>query len=221
MTVPSATRVLIVSIRNWLGAARLPKAFQRAGFEVTTATFPSLLLDRCRNTRAQLFLPDSGPEEELIAAMRRMLVAERPNIVVPGDEAAAELLQAVAASARRELPETDPLLMVLRDSLGDFKHHRTLRDRRALGQLAADLGVRTPAQRVIPIALRRSPLPNGMACPWCSKRTVPSRGWAFPSVKTSQGWTLRSRAWRRASPPCFARAFSYKASSRVERRCAR
>ncbi|MEP7050655.1 MAG: hypothetical protein ABJB12_09895 [Pseudomonadota bacterium] len=149
MTVTSAPKVLILSIRNWLGAARLPKAFQRAGFEVTAVTFPSLLLDRCRSTCAQLFLPDSGPEEELIAAMRRVLVAERPSIVVPGDEAAAELLQAVAATARRELPETDPLLCLLRDSLGAFTSHRLLRDRRALGQLAADLGVRTPAQRVV------------------------------------------------------------------------
>src|SRR3954467_10941408 len=134
MTVLASPKVLILSLRNWLGAARLPKAFQRAGFDVTTVTFPSLLLDRCRSTSAQLFLPDSGPEEELIAALRSLLIAQRPNIVVPGDEGATELLQAVAAGARLELPETDPLVCLLRDSLGDFKSHRLLRDRRALGQ---------------------------------------------------------------------------------------
>ena len=149
MTVPSNPKVLILSIRNWLGAARLPKAFQRAGCDVTTLTFPSLLLDRCRHTSAQIFLPDSGPESELIAATRRVLVAERPAIVVPGDEAATELLQAVAATARLELPEADPLLCLLRDSLGDFKSHHLLRDRRGMGQLAADLRVRAPAFRVV------------------------------------------------------------------------
>ncbi|MEO8904100.1 MAG: hypothetical protein ABI488_17305 [Polyangiaceae bacterium] len=149
MTISSAPKVLILSIRNWLGAARLPKAFQRAGCDVTTVTFPSLLLDRCRNTCAQIFLPDSGPEEELIAATRRVLVAERPQIVIPGDEAATELLQAVAATARLELPDNDPLLCLLRDSLGDFSKHSVLRDRRAMAQFAADLGVRAPAYRVV------------------------------------------------------------------------
>ncbi|MEO7035003.1 MAG: hypothetical protein ABI548_13925 [Polyangiaceae bacterium] len=149
MTVSNAPKVLILSIRNWLGAARLPKAFQRAGCDVTAVTFPSLLLDRCRNTCAQIFLPDSGPEDELIAATRRVLVAERPNIVIPGDEAATELLQAVAATARLELPDSDPLLYLLRDSLGDFSKHRVLRDRRAMAQLAAGLGVRAPAYRVV------------------------------------------------------------------------
>ena len=151
MTVSSSStpKVLILSIRNWLGAARLPKAFQRAGCDVTTVTFPSLLLDRCRSTCAQIFLPDNGPEDELIAATRRVLSAERPSIVIPGDEAATELLQAVAATARRELPETDPLLCLLRDSLGDFSKHHLLRDRRGMGKLAADLGVRAPVFAVV------------------------------------------------------------------------
>ena len=151
MTVSSSStpKVLILSIRNWLGAARLPKAFQRVGCDVTTVTFPSLLLDRCRSTSAQIFLPDNGPEDELIAATRRVLIAERPAIVIPGDEAATELLQAVAATARRELPETDPLLQLLRDSLGDFGKHHLLRDRRGMGRLAANLGLRAPAFAVV------------------------------------------------------------------------
>ena len=149
MTVHDTPKVLILSLRNWLGAARLPRAFQRAGCNVTTVTFPSLLLDRCRHTCAQIFLPDHGPEDELIAATRRVLVDERPNIVIPGDEAATELLQAVAATARLELTEGDPLLGLLRDSLGDFRNHALLRDRRAMADLAANLQVRAPAYAVV------------------------------------------------------------------------
>src|SRR5450432_1095603 len=140
---------VILSLRNWLGASRLPKAFQRAGWEVSTLSFPSLLLDRCRSTSAQFFLPDRGSEEDLVAAARQALVAIRPTIVIPGDEAATELLQAVAATACRELPEGDPLLVLLRDSLGDFSKHAVLRDRRALADLAALLGVRAPAHAVV------------------------------------------------------------------------
>jgi hypothetical protein len=149
MTTTSRPRALILSLRNWLGASRLPRAFERAGWEASTLSFPSLLLDRCRSTRAQHFLPDRGSEEELIDATRQILQALLPTIVIPGDEAATELLQAVAVTAQRELPENAPLLVLLRDSLGDFSKHPLLRDRRALADLAARLGVRAPAHRIV------------------------------------------------------------------------
>src|SRR4051812_17970380 len=124
MTSFGTARVLILSLRNWLGASRLPKAFSRAGFHVTTLSFPGLLLNRARHVNAQLFLPDRGTEAELIAACREILIDRAPSFVVPTDEASVELLQAVAATANQELPATDPLLGLLRDSLGDFRHHR-------------------------------------------------------------------------------------------------
>jgi predicted ATP-grasp superfamily ATP-dependent carboligase len=149
MTALGTPRVLILSLRNWLGASRLPKAFGRAGFHVTTLTFSGLLLTRSRHTNAQLFLPDRGAEAELIAACREILVDITPSVVVPTDEASVELLHAVAATASRELPASDPLLALLRDSLGDFRQHRVVRDRRALANLTANLGLRAPAHRVI------------------------------------------------------------------------
>jgi ATP-grasp domain-containing protein len=142
-------RVLIVSLRNWLGASRLPKAFAHAGFHVTALSFPSLLLARSRSANTQLFLPDQGTEAELIAATRKILLEAQPSIVVPTDEAAVELLQAVAATASRELTASDPLLSLLRDSLGDFAQHRVVRDRRALAKLTRDLGVRAPEYSVV------------------------------------------------------------------------
>jgi len=149
MTGLGTPRVLIVSLRNWLGAARLPKAFAQAGFHVTALGFPGLLLARSRSASTQLFLPDQGTEGELIAATRSILVDAAPSIVVPTDEAAVELLQAVAATASLELPASDPLLSLLRDSLGDFAQHRLLRDRRALADLARNLGLRAPAHSVV------------------------------------------------------------------------
>ena len=149
MTSLGTPRVLIVSLRNWLGASRLPKAFARAGFHVTSLSFPSLLLARSRSANTQLFLPDQGSETELIAAMRRALLEAQPSVVVPTDEAAVELLQAVAATASQDLPASDPLLALLRDSLGDFSQHRVVRDRRALAKLTADLGLRAPQFSVV------------------------------------------------------------------------
>ncbi len=149
MTVLGAPRVLIVALRNWFGAARLPRAFHRAGFEVRTLTYPSLLLNRSRFVSGQHHLPDAGEDAELVAMTRAVLLAERPAIVIPSDDASVELLQAVAATARRELPESDPLLCLLRDSLGDFSKHALLRERRGLANLAEELGVRAPAYAVV------------------------------------------------------------------------
>ena len=99
-------------------------------------------MGRSRSVAKQLFLSDAGPDDELIAAARAALVAEQPAFVVPTDDAAVELLQALAASAQRELPESDPLLALLRDSLGDFSKRAVLRQRQGLAHLAAEIGVR-------------------------------------------------------------------------------
>ena len=149
MTVLGAPRALVVSMRNWFGAARMPRALHRAGFDVASLAYPNLLLGRSRYLSAQAFLPDHGEDEELLAVARAALGAQRPAIVIPTDDASVELLQAVAASARRELPESDPLLMLLRDSLGDFGKHAVLRQRHGLARLALDLGVRAPAYAVV------------------------------------------------------------------------
>lgn len=149
MTTSGAPCALILSLRNWFGAVRLPKAFQRAGFDVVTVSYPNLLIGRCRSSRANLLLPDDGTDQELIATLRQILVAEQPKIVVPTDDASVELLQAVALDVRRELPEQDPLVGLLRDSLGDFASHAILRQRHRLAKLAAKIGVRAPMYSVI------------------------------------------------------------------------
>ena len=149
MTVAGAPRVLILSLRTWLGAPRLPRAFHDAGFEVATLSYPGIPLTRTRLVSANFFLPDRGSDEELLAATRAVLVEQRPSFVVPTDDASVELLQAVAATLRRELPESDPLICLLRDSLGDFSKHGILRQRRGLANVASEAGVRAPAFAVV------------------------------------------------------------------------
>jgi len=149
MTTLGAPHALIVSLRNWFGAARLPRAFRRAGFEVSTLAYPNLLLGRSRLLRAQHLLPDQGTDDELIAAARAALSSAAPSIVIPTDDASVELLQAVAERARRELPDGDPLLELLWNSLGDFRKHAVLRTRQGLANLAVELGLRAPAYAVV------------------------------------------------------------------------
>lgn len=142
-------RVLIVSLRGWWAAARLPKAFARAGFHVSTLSFPGLPLLRARDVAAHYLMPARGEDLDLIVRARAALIEARPTIVVPTDESSVELLQAVAATASKELPADDPLLVMLRDSLGEFHGHAILRDRRAFMDLAEKTGVRIPERRVV------------------------------------------------------------------------
>jgi predicted ATP-grasp superfamily ATP-dependent carboligase len=149
MTVLGIPRVIVLSTANWFGAPRLTRAFHRAGFDVQTLGYPNVVLTRSRYVSAEFFLSDSAPHEELIRVAREVLIAQRPSFVVPTDDASVELLQALAALARRELPESDPLLVLLRDSLGNFDQHRVLRQRLGLAQVAERAGVRAPAYALV------------------------------------------------------------------------
>ena len=114
-----------------------------------TLGYPNLALTRSRYVSAEFFLPDSGPDDQLLSATREVLVAQRPSFVVPTDDASVELLQAVAALARRDLPESDPLVILLRNSLGEFEQHRVLRQRLGLARVAEKVDVRAPAYALV------------------------------------------------------------------------
>jgi len=143
------SNVALLSLRNWLGAARLPRAFRRAGFQVTALAFPGLLLTRSRDLSRLVYLPDRGTQAEMLATLKELLVELRPALVVPTDDLAIEWLHALALLVRRELPSSDPLQTLLRDSLGDIQHHPTLRNRKALAKLALELDLRAPGHTVL------------------------------------------------------------------------
>jgi hypothetical protein len=92
--------VLLLSLREWYEAARLPRAFRRAGFQVSALTFPGLFIARSRDVQSLTMLPEGGTQADLIGAIRAAIEAAQPTLVVPCDDAAVEWLQAVALTAR-------------------------------------------------------------------------------------------------------------------------
>jgi biotin carboxylase len=140
----SELKVVLLSLRDWYEAARLPRAFRRAGFHVSALTFPGLFVTRSKDVQSLVMLPEEGTQADLIHAIRAALEAAQPTLVVPCDDAAVEWLQAVALTARRELPAGAPLLQLLQDSLGDFRHHATLLDRKSMAAVTERCGVRAP-----------------------------------------------------------------------------
>jgi len=144
-SVTSAPRVLILAFANWFGAPRLPRAFQRAGFHVTTFAFSGLLIQRSQSINESVLLPDSSSNEQLLAALLVAIERSRADIIVPTDDTSIILLHAAAAAARAaDVPERTR--HTIGASLGDLRHLPTVRSRKLLAALANRLEVRRPGQ---------------------------------------------------------------------------
>jgi hypothetical protein len=198
-------KVLLLSLRDWHEAGRLPRAFRRAGFHVAALAFPGLLITRSRDVQSLIMLPESGTQAELIHAIRSGVEAAAPTLVVPTDDAAVEWLQAVALTARRELPPGAPLLRLLQDSLGEFRHHATVLDRKLMAALAESCGVRAPPfvvarehqdalafaeQQGLPVVLKAEETAGGYGVAIC--RDLPSLSSALSRFGGVDGKHLRA-----------------------------
>jgi hypothetical protein len=135
-----ALRAVILAMQDWFGPPRLARTLRRAGFHVTSLSYRGFLLASA-DVDAAVFLPDEQSDEELLKTLKKQLLELRPSIVVPGDDLSVELLQALAADGE--------LAALLGDSLGDPRHRRTLRSRKALAALARDAGVRQPVHGAV------------------------------------------------------------------------
>lgn len=138
------TRVLILSLTNWLGAPRLPKAFHRAGFHVAIFAFPALVIQRTHFVDEAITLRESVTNDELLSQLLATIERVRPDIVVASDDTSVAALHALALQAQRSEP-SEQLQRVLRASLGDLRQLATLRNRKLMAELAATVGVRRPA----------------------------------------------------------------------------
>lgn len=141
--VTGTARVLILALNNWFGAPRLPRAFRRAGFHVTTFAFPGLLIQRSQAVDEALLVSDSVSNEGLCDALFAAIERSRPDIVVPTDDTTVLLLHAAAALAPTA-GVSDRARAVIEASLGDFRHLPTVRNRKLLAGLAAAVPVRAP-----------------------------------------------------------------------------
>lgn len=136
-------RVLILSLTNWLGAPRLPRAFHRAGFHVATFAFPALVIQRTHFVDEAIMPRESASNDELLSQLSMAIERVRPDIVVPSDDTSVALLHTLALQAANGEPNAE-LERVLGNSLGDLRQLGTLRNRKLMAELAASVGVRRP-----------------------------------------------------------------------------
>jgi len=139
---------LILALANWFGAPRLPRAFGRAGFHVTTFGFSGLLIQRSQAVDEAVMLPESISNDELLEALLVAVERCRADLVIATDDTTIILLHAAVALSRRS-GVSERTRAVLATSLGDLRHLPTVRSRKLLADLAASVGVRAPTHGVV------------------------------------------------------------------------
>jgi hypothetical protein len=150
---PARTRrVLLASTATrWLGTARMPRSFARAGFEVGLLTPPDSLAERSRYVSRIAYLPATAIPLEWLAALIRMVDAFAPQFLVPCDEMAVRLLFSLALETPPGLSVAThaQLRALIEDSLGDPRFYAASIDKTMLPAAAEALGIRVPASAVV------------------------------------------------------------------------
>ena len=148
--VRSKPRVLIVS--RWeqvVSIARLPRALSHAGFSVGALCTHDSFLAKTRYLDARFTFPKKG--RKLLFGFLSAFRKWNPDLILPGNDWDLAFLQRLASSALARTPIVAPprLMEVLQRSLGDPHQFGRLASKRSLQDLALELGIRTPEDRVI------------------------------------------------------------------------
>jgi len=135
--------LLVATATLWLGAARIPRALTRAGFEVSLLAPRGALAEASRHVRRIHHLPEDADGAAWALAFTQAVETLRPRIVVPTDDMAFRLLQMLVAYPP---PGASPALhlqlaALVRESLGDPTGFLPSADKTLLSGAAAALGV--------------------------------------------------------------------------------
>ena len=146
--LPTRPKVLILSLADWFGSARLPYALREAGFEVGVAAEPGTLIAQSRSI--DRFFPISvarvriGMLSPLIGAIEVF----DPLVIIPGDEAVVHLLYRLA-QGEGPRPLSAQFAALIRRSVGDTARLKARTNRDQSRAAAAKAGILVPRNRVI------------------------------------------------------------------------
>jgi len=138
--------LLVATATRWFGTARIPRPLAHAGFDVALLAPKDSLAQHSRFIGKIGYLPEQATAQQWAHAFAATVKATSPQIVLPCDDMAFQLLTSLAlappANMRAELQL--PLSSLIRDSLGDPAWYRASVDKILLPPAAAALGVRVP-----------------------------------------------------------------------------
>jgi predicted ATP-grasp superfamily ATP-dependent carboligase len=143
--------LLVSTATHWFAQARMPRCLFLAGFEVALLAPQGSLGEKSRYVAKHGHLPANATAAQWIDAFAAIVDASAPALVLPCDDTAFRLMQALVLSPPAHL---DPALhrrlsTLLEASLGDPEFYDMSVDKTLLPPAAEALGVRIPAYIVV------------------------------------------------------------------------
>ncbi len=198
-------RIVFVTLSNDIGSERIVSEMGRRGAACAVLGRPGSFAGLCRGVHQHDLPWRGGAWVAALAVPRRLerLVAEwRPDAIVPIDDLAAQLLRDLATAK----PTSPKLRALLRASLGDPAHYRTVCSRSRLIALADTLGIRTPGQRSVASLQAAATAARELGYPVLLKREQTCGGRGVTLVEKSEALPIAFRsADRRAKAKRLAR----------------
>ncbi|HVN34702.1 MAG TPA: hypothetical protein VMU96_05530 [Casimicrobiaceae bacterium] len=143
--------LLVATATRGFGTARMPRAFARAGFDVTLLAPKGSLAEKSRFVRRIGQLPDNATPKDWIYALAATVKATVPRVVIPCDDMSLRLLDLLVQSPPEDMASEIRLQLaaLIRESLGDPKYYGTSIETTLLPRAAQALGVRVPEHAVV------------------------------------------------------------------------
>jgi hypothetical protein len=142
--------LLVSTMTDWLGTARIPRALAQAGFSVDLLTPRGSLAETSRYLHALHSCDVRATPHEFERVLLSVLRKTAPRVIVPCDDMAFRVLAELALRApahSHAVPDAVRTLIV--ESLGDPRHYRASVDKTRLPQMATALGVDVPAHAIV------------------------------------------------------------------------
>lgn len=135
---------------DYVSTSRLPKSFSAAGFELASLSPPSSLLHHTRYVGNRYSFRSSRSATTMLRDLEKAFLAFQPDILVPCDERAIELLHYWVRHERAAPGKLSaPLLACLSWSLGSLEHLAARSLKHETQRLARSIGLRTPGECIV------------------------------------------------------------------------
>ena len=187
-------RILFLTLSDDIGSERIVSEIGRSGAACAVMGPSGAMAARSLRVSHHHRLPSRGGPWGAALRVGQGLAALtttwRPDAVVPLDDRAAGVLRDLATSSRTR----GPVRGLLERSLGDPSHYRTACSRARLIELAAELGLRTPAQRPAGSASEAASAAAAIGYPLMVKREGTCGGSGVAMVSDASDLARRVRA---------------------------
>jgi glutathione synthase/RimK-type ligase-like ATP-grasp enzyme len=197
-----AAKVLVVSMVHWASTTRLCLALAEGGFDILVLAPEGHALHDCPRVGSLLL---RRTRTAATRGVRAEIARWQPDIVIPADDIAADLVCAIHAGARRR--RAAHVVRLIEESIGDHNAFAIAGAKSRFVALADSLGLLVPQTRPLPDAAALAQALDTLPCPLVLKlddtfggrgvrivRSADEAAAAFRALRDETGW--RSAAKR-------------------------